>query len=109
MTQLEVIRMIGDVLTDIDVVAGSLQPNDPSLQHLMDLRIVLDNRQLMLSKQVFDDNTPEFQAAAEQLQTVNNTIQGTIQHINNIATVIGNVTTFLNSVTSLMTTIGALV
>lgn len=108
MTKLEVVRMIGDVLTEIDVMAGSLQPNDPNLQRLMNLRVDLDHRQLRLCKQIFDDNTPQFQATAQQLGAVNNTIRGTISQINNIETFIGNVTTFLNSVTSLMTTIGAL-
>jgi hypothetical protein len=108
MTQLDAIKMIGDVLTNIDVVTGSLQPNDPNLQKLMDLRVVLDDRQRQLSRQVFNDNTQNFQTAAQQLTTVNANIQGSITSINNMATVIGNISTFLNSVTTFMTSIGAL-
>jgi hypothetical protein len=107
MTQLDVIKMIGDVLTNIDVVTGSLQSNDPNLQKLMDLRVVLDDRQTQLSRQVFNDNTQTFQAASQQLATVNTNIQGSITAINNIASVIGNVSTFLDSVTTFMTSIGA--
>jgi len=52
MTQLEVIRMMGDVLTEIDVAVGSLLPGDPNLTALQDLRRLLDSRQLVLSRQV---------------------------------------------------------
>ena len=48
MTQLEVIRMIGNILTEIDVVVGSLVPGDPDLTRLQDLRRLLDVRQLIL-------------------------------------------------------------
>jgi len=108
MTQLDVIRMIGDVLTDIDTAIGSLEPNDPNERKLHDVRILLDDRQRQLSRAVFDENSQNFQNASQQLQHVNTQIQGTITNINNMVTTIANVTRFLNAVTSLMTTLGAL-
>lgn len=107
MTQLDVIRMIGDLLTEIDVAVGSLLPTDPDLVRLQDLRRLLDARQLALSRQVFDDNTQTFQSAAAQLKTVNDEIRSSIRRIENMVAVIHNVTRFVDSVTSFMGTIGA--
>ena len=55
MTHLDVIRMVGNVLTEIDVTVGSLMPGDPDMVVLQDLRRLLDSRQLMLSRHVFDE------------------------------------------------------
>jgi hypothetical protein len=107
MTQLEVIRMIGDVLTEIDVATGSLMPNDPDLVKLQDLRRVLDSRQLMLSRQVFNENTERFQNAARELKAVNDEIREGISQVEDMVTVLGDVSRFLDAVTSFMTTIGA--
>jgi len=107
MTQLEVIRMIGDVLTEIDVAVGSLMPGDPDMIRLQDLRQVLDARQLMLSRQVFDENTARFREAAERLRAVNLEIKGTIKRIDDMIAVIHNVERFLDSVTSFLSTIRA--
>src|SRR3954452_14288796 len=98
MTQLEIIRMIGDFLTEIDVVVGSLVPGDPDLTTLQDLRRLLDARQLILSRQVFEDNTARFQSAAAELKAVNDQIGNTLRKIDNMAAVIQNVTGFLNGV-----------
>jgi hypothetical protein len=109
MTQLDVIKMIGDRLTEIDVAVGSLLPDDPNLVRLQDARRLLDARQLALSRQVFDDNTSRFTDAADRLKSVNDAISGTIGRIDHMETVIANVTRFLGAVTSFMTTIGAAV
>jgi hypothetical protein len=109
MTQLDVIRMIGDLLTEIDVVVGSLVPGDPDLTALQDLRRLLDARQLILSRQVFEDNTERFQSAAAQLKGINDEVRLTIRQIENMAAVIQNVTRFLNGVTKFLTVIGGVI
>jgi len=107
MTQLEVIRMIGDVLTEIDVAVGSLMPNDPDLLKLQDLRRLLDSRQLMLSRQAFDENTERFQDAARELKAGNDDIRARIGRVEDMIGVLHDVRRFLDAVTSFMTTIGA--
>jgi hypothetical protein len=107
MTQLEVIRMIGDVLTEIDVSVGSLMPNDPDCVRLQDLRRLLDARQLILSRQVFDENTVRFQQGAAALAAVNTEISGRIGRIDDMVGVLHDVTRFLDAVTSFMTSIHA--
>lgn len=108
-TRLDVIKMIGDVLTETDVARGSLLPDDPNRHQLDDLRVLLDDRQRKLSKAVFDENTTQFQNAAKKLQAVNNQIQGSIQQVNKILTVLGDIKIFLDAVTSLMAAIGPFV
>jgi hypothetical protein len=109
MTHLDVIKMIGDLLTEIDVARGSLLPDDPNRHQLDDLRVLLDDRQRKLSKATFDDTTQQFQDAAKGLQVVNDQIKGSIQQVNNILVVLSNITTFLDAVTSLMTAMGPFV
>jgi hypothetical protein len=109
MTRLDVIKIIGDVLTEIDIARGSLLPDDPNRHKLDDLRILLDDRQRKLSKAVFDDTTQQFQDAAKKLQAVNDQIEGSIQQVNKIVVVLSNIETFLDAVTSLMATIGPFV
>lgn len=108
-TRLEVIKMIGDVITDIDVARGSLLPDDPNRHNLDDLRVLLDDRQRKLTKAAFDDNTQQFQNAAKNLEAVNHQIKSSIQQVDKIVTVLENIKTFLDAVTSLMTAIGPLV
>ena len=107
-TQLEVIRMIGDMLTEIDIAVGSMLPGDPDMTRLQDLRRLLDSRQLMLSRQVFDDNTPRFRAAAAELEAVNLQISGQIERIDNMVSTIQKVTKFLDAVTSFLGKINGL-
>ena len=109
MTQLDVIRMIGDVLTEIDVAVGSMLPDDPNLVPLQDARRLLDARQLALSRQIFDDNTVRFQTAAEKLKAVNNDIRGTLRRLDDMVTLMTNVNRFLNAVTSFVGTVGGFV
>src|SRR5260370_34911900 len=70
MNRLDVIRMVGDVITDIDVLRGSLLPDDPLRQKLNDYRILLDDRQQRLTRKVFDDNTPPFASSPARLTTI---------------------------------------
>lgn len=104
-TQLDVLTMIGDVLTQIDVARGSLLPDSPDRHKLDDLRILLDDRQRKLSQAIFDDNTQNFQQAATALKNINDQIKGTITQINNMVAVLDNVSRFLAAATTLLTVI----
>ncbi|HEY1271690.1 MAG TPA: hypothetical protein VGF08_06875 [Terriglobales bacterium] len=109
MTRLEVIQMIGDLLTEIDVARGSLMPNDPNRQTLDDQRILLDDRQRKLAQSVFNDNSKAFQKAAAELAAVNREISGTIQSVEDIVTTIGNIQRFLDTATSLVKLVASFV
>ncbi len=109
MTQIDVIRMIGNTLTDIDVLIGSLVPPDPDLTRLQDLRRLLDSRQLVLSREVFITNTERFQQAAVDLKQVNDGIRDSIRSIDDMVRVIENVTRLVDGVTTLLRTVGAVI
>ena len=109
MTKLELLRLIGDVITEIDTAIGDLLPSDPNQRQLQDLRILLDDRQRQLSRQIFDENTVAFQNATQELKAVNDQIVSSLRNIQNMVDTINNVSRFLNSVTSLLTTVGAFV
>jgi hypothetical protein len=109
MSKLEAIHMIGDIITEIDLTRGSLLPQDPNRLRLDDLRLLLDNRQQQLSKAVFDENTKQFQGAAQKVQEINSQIKGTIKQIKDMETVLQNIQRFLDAVTTLITAIGPLV
>ena len=102
MTRLEVIEMIGDVITDVDIARGSLMPDAPERHQLDDLRLLLDDRQRKLSQLVFDENTKAFTDAAARLKSVNDQIQGTINKVDDMVTLLTNVQRFLDAATSLM-------
>jgi hypothetical protein len=109
MTKLELLKMIGDVLTEIDTTIGNLLPSDPNQRDLQDQRILLDDRQRQLAGQIFEENSAEFQNAAQQVQQANTGIAASLQNLQNLQNGIANVTRFLNAVTSLLTTAAAFV
>jgi hypothetical protein len=69
MSKVEVVRQIGDVLTQIDTIlsAPDFSPGTPAWQQLFALRKHLDDQQRELVEEVIDDNTQQFEALANQL------------------------------------------
>jgi hypothetical protein len=107
MTKLETLQMIGDLLTKLDVAIGSLLPGDPKHQTLLDIRLLLDDRQRTLSRQVFNENGQNFQEVAGELAAIDGDIRRTIGDIQQIDATIANATRLLNAVTSALTTLAA--
>jgi hypothetical protein len=97
--------MVGDVITDIDVLRGSLLPDDPLRQKMNDYRILLDDRQQRLTRKVFDDNTPAFVAAAAQLKKIDSQIEASIDKLDNMEATLKNIKTFIDSVTNLLSAV----
>jgi hypothetical protein len=108
MNYIDAVEIIGNRLTEMDMAIARLAPNDPNAAELTALRRSLDGQQLLLVRQAFDENTAQFQSAAEDLKAVNDSIAGSIQRIDRIATVIDGVTRFLASVTNLVSAAGRL-
>ena len=102
MTKIELIRVIGDLLTRIDEVRGSLMPNDPQRRGLDQLRAMLDERQVELAQAQFEEGTEDFQNAAAYLQEVNNAIQETIEDIEDLESTLSSVARFVGVVDNLL-------
>ncbi len=109
MNQLDVVEMIGNQLTQIDMAIARLAPSDPNAAELTALRRSLDLQQQLLVKQAFDENAAQFQEAAKNLRVVNDSIADSIQNIDRIATAIDGVTRFLTSVTNVVATASKLI
>jgi methyl-accepting chemotaxis protein len=105
MTRLEVIKLIGDVLTRIDVLRGSLSPDDPDRKELDSIRKDLDRKQLQLSKNQFDDNTQAFIKATGQLEAINDDLKQTIKSINKVAETLANLKRFVAAVDGIVGTV----
>ena len=98
MTRIELIKLIGDVLTRIDVLRGSLSPSEPSRKELDAIRKDLDKKQLQLSKNQFDENTQAFIKATGQLEGINNDLKQTIKSINKVAETLANLKRFVSAI-----------
>ena len=102
MKRLELIELIGDCLTDIDLLRASLLPNDPNLASLDELRGRLDSRQRRLSAQIWNDNTPLFQNAAQALSDVNNDLGKTIADLKKLVETLGTLQRFFAAVDKIL-------
>lgn len=105
MNRLDAIRLIGDVITEIDVLKGSLLPDDPRREKLNDCRLLLDERQQRLARSVIDDNTDTFQTASAKLKTINARIDTTLDDLDRLDTTLKSINTFITAVTSLLSAV----
>ena len=105
MSGLDTIKMIGDVITKIDVMRGSLLPNDPQRHDLDNQRILLDDKQKRLSRAVFDDTTQAFKDGAAKLAVLNGQIQNSLNQLNGLLNTLQLIESFTNSVTTLLSAV----
>ena len=105
MSKLDTIRLIGDVITKIDVMRGSLLPNDPKRHDLDNQRILLDDKQKRLSRAVFDDTTQAFTDGAAKLTVLNGQIQNSLNQLNNLLKTLQLIESFTNAVTTLLSAV----
>jgi hypothetical protein len=102
MTRQELIKLIGDVITRLDILRGGLLPED-ARRHALDLlRNDLDGRQLQLVKNAFDDNTAAFQSATEELKSINSDLKQTLNDITALATTLNNLQRFVAAVDNIV-------
>jgi hypothetical protein len=102
MTRLELIQLIGDDLTRIDVLRGGLLPSDPQRRRLDDIRLLLDDRQRQLSKQQFDESTIEFRKAASDITRINQQVKATIDNIERLVTTLDNLGRLMSAVDTIL-------
>lgn len=102
MTRLESIKLIGDLLTKIDVLRGSLMPDSPNRTALDRIRKSLDKKQLVLSQNQFDDNTQEYINAAKKLEDINKEVKKTISKIEKLVETIENLKRLVGAVENII-------
>ena len=109
MSRLELIKLIGDVITELDILRGSLNPNDIRRHDLDEIRKRLDSRQLQLAKNQFNDNTMVFREVTSSLTGINAEIKGTINDLNAFVDTIDNLRRFVSAIDEVMQSVLPLV
>ena len=102
MTKLDLIEAIGDIITEIDIARGSMLPSDPNRHQLDDYRLLLDDRQRKLTESVFNEDTPQFKTAAQQVQKINAQLTGTIKKLTDLQNTLTKIKEFLDSISGLL-------
>jgi hypothetical protein len=102
MTRIELIEFIGDVITKLDVLAGSMLPNNPNQKIVMDAREELDAKHLKLVQNIFNDNTQKFKDATEKIVEINKDLKKTIADLDKLVTTLENINKFIGAVDKLI-------
>jgi|WetSurMetagenome_2_1015567.scaffolds.fasta_scaffold93382_2 hypothetical protein len=84
-TRLELIRLIGDVITEVDVLRSHFDREDSNRKRLDNIRDGLDTYQRKLVRSVIKENTAEFIELTASLKEVNGRLCQTIEDVNKIA------------------------
>jgi hypothetical protein len=90
MTTLEIVQIIGDALTQFDVLLANpdFPSSKPQWQQVYALRKQLDDQQRQLVAAAFDESTPQFAQATAQLKSADDTLKQIGGDITKVASVI---------------------
>ncbi len=98
MTRLELIRLIGDVLTEVDVVRANFMRETATRKRLDNIRDALDTYQRKLVRSVIKDNTKPFKDLTMSLKEVNENLRQTIESVDKIAQTLEELVKFVGVV-----------
>ncbi|WP_411727027.1 hypothetical protein [Methyloglobulus sp.] len=85
LTKLNLIRKLGDVITEIDVSRGSFPKKSAKRKELDSWRLRLDAKQHALTDAVFKEGTPSFKSAAEKIGVLSDKLNESIEDVNKTA------------------------
>jgi uncharacterized membrane-anchored protein YhcB (DUF1043 family) len=102
LTRLELIRLIGDVITEVDVARSNFRRETKVRRHLDNIRDELDTFQRKLVRSVIRDNTADFKDLTKSLQEVNGELRLTIQDVDEIAQTLETLVKFVGVVQKIM-------
>ena len=98
MTRLELIGLIGDVITKVDVLRSDFDREDTNRVKLDNIRDELDTYQRKLVRSVIDDNTDQFKELTVSLREVNENLRQTIEDVDKITQTLETVVKFIGVV-----------
>ncbi len=85
MTMLELIRLIGDVIVEVDVLRSTLDRSTLERKRLDNIRDELDTYQRRLVRNVINTQTARFRELTASLKGVSGSLQQTIEEVDRIA------------------------
>lgn len=85
MTRLELIRLIGDVITEVDVLRSNFERETENRKSLDNIRDELDTYQRKLVRSMMQTNTDSFQELTTSLKEVSANLRQTIEDVEKTA------------------------
>lgn len=95
-TRHELIRLIGDVLTQIDVLSSHFDPGTEDRERFDEQRDKLDAAQRTLVRNAINENTKEFKDLSASLKNVNEALSQTSGDIDKVATTFETLVNFVS-------------
>lgn len=85
MKQSDLVRILGDIITEVDVLRSEFSRGTDTRNQLDDSRDDLDGFQRCLVRKLIDLNTPEIAEAANSLTAINKELKQTIDDVGQVA------------------------
>ncbi len=98
MTRLELIRLMGDVLTEVDVMRSNFSREDANRKQLDTIREKLDIIQHKLVRSIISDNTEQFKTLTVSLKEINTNLNQTIEDVDKTAETLETLVNFVGVV-----------
>jgi uncharacterized protein Yka (UPF0111/DUF47 family) len=98
MTRLELVRLIGEVITEVDVLRSDFKRESKNRKNLDNVRDELDTLQRKLVRNAINDNTDPFKALTASLKEVNTGLRQSIDAANKIAQTLETLVKFVGVV-----------
>jgi len=102
LSRLDLIRIIGDMITAIDVARGSLPKGSPERKELDSWRLRLDAKQHALADAVFDEGTVAYQSASADIDHIASAMSEAIMDVNNTAQTFENLERLASAIDDLL-------
>jgi len=102
MTRVELIRLIGDVLRQLDGLKTNRSPEGLTHPILADLRNTLAKQQLKLAISELDEGTPAFLKAIEDILATKAELHGAIESANKNVALVDKLKCFVKTVDALV-------
>ena len=102
MTKAELIKLIGDVLRQLDRLKTDPAPEDSTRPALADLRVRLAKQQLMLAISDLDEKAPAFLRAIEGIPNFDGNLQEALGSAPDRVALVHNFTSFAKAVDALV-------
>lgn len=108
MTRAELIKLVGDTLTQIDTRLGSIDPRSPEAAQLWQLRMRLDEYQRTLVAHAIRDTGNDYVDANKALEDATKVLKTQLAEVNALKAQLAAVANFVGAVGNLLKIGGAL-